>query len=143
MKIINYLIPLFFLIGCKNPNIEKSYFVGNWKSSDGSYIVLNKNGTCILKNINYFKISSFPQNKNKILDTKGTWSFANNINNGIVDGIDKGIKISYKIPDRDGNGGITFYISGQGFNGNKEPWSLFIWEGDPDEMIKYEFIKEE
>lgn len=142
MKIIKYFIPLFFFIGCNNPKIEKYYFIGNWKSSDGGYIILKKNGTCTLKNINYFKFSSFPENKDKILDTEGTWSFVDSVNNGIINGIDKGINISYKIPTKDGNGGITFYISGQGLNGNKEPWNLFIWDGDPDEMVKYEFIKE-
>ena len=41
-----------------------------------------------------------------------------------------------------GQGEIIFFISGQGSNEDNPPWDLFIWKGDPDEMVKYKFIKQ-
>lgn len=142
---LNYLLILITVVilnSCGNPEPKQNDFIGIWKSSDGAYITLSQDGSCILKGVDYFKISSFPQNKNKRLNVKGTWSFVDGVESGIIDGINKGINIIYQIPDRKGEGSITFYISGVGFLGNKKPWSIYIWNGDPDDMNKYEFIKE-
>jgi hypothetical protein len=138
-----YILPfLMILFGCKETKFENSDFVGKWKSNDGASIVFNTDGSCIISEMDYFIVSSFPTNKNKRLNTTGTWKIINDVESGITGGINKGIKISYQLPDREGKGGITFYISGQGINENTAPWDLFIWKGDPDEMIKYKFIKQ-
>jgi len=142
---LNYLFILItsvLLYGCGNPKPQSTDFIGSWKSKENARIILNRNGTCTLKGVDYFKISSFPQNKERKLNAKGTWNFINNADSGIIDGISNGVNITYTIPEKKLKGEIVFYISGQGLNGNTPPWSLFIWDGDPDEMTKYEFIKE-
>lgn len=128
------------LYSCDGSYPKQTDFIGTWKSSDNASIKLNQDGTCIVKGVDYYKISSFPKNKNKELNVEGTWQFTENAESGIIDNIDNGIKIIYNLPERT-KGETLFYISGQGINGNNPPWNLFIWDGDPDEMLKYEFVK--
>lgn len=129
------------LFSCNEHKFSSTDFIGNWKAYDGAEIVLNKDGTCVLNNVDY-SIVSITKNSSEKLNSKGTWKMVEDVNSGITGGITTGIKITYKLMERDGNGGIEFYISGQGLNENKAPWNLFIWKGDPDEMIKYKFTKQ-
>ena len=76
------------------------------------------------------------------LNTNGTWKIEKDVNSGILFGINEGIKITYGLEDMRGQGEIIFFISGQGSNEDNPPWDLFIWKGDPDEMVKYKFIKQ-
>ncbi|MGI9582578.1 hypothetical protein ACR1PO_15390 [Chryseobacterium sp. RRHN12] len=141
---LNYLLiimGLILLYSCNEVKPKQNDFIGTWKSSDNAFINLNANGTCTLKSIDYYKISSFPKNKNKELNAEGTWVFLENAESGIIDNIDNGIKITYNLPKENIKGEIILYISGQGIKGNNPPWNLFLWDGDPDEMLKYEFIK--
>ncbi|ROH99387.1 hypothetical protein [Chryseobacterium daecheongense] len=140
VRIVFLLIVIFSLMNCSKPKIEKEHFIGKWKSDDGAVITLNENGTCTLQNINHYIFSSFPENNNKKLNTNGTWNMVNS-ESGIIDGINEGVKIIYEIPENQTTGSITFFISGQGIHGNNPPWSLYVWDGDPDEMKKYEFVK--
>lgn len=136
------IIPiLLLLIGCDNVDLKTIDFVGVWKSEDNSIIQLNEDGTCILSNLDK-SIVSISKNENDKLTTIGTWKLTEGIDNGLISGIDKGIKITYNLMDREGKGGIVFHISGQGFNESTPPWDIFIWNGDPDEMIKYKFVKQ-
>lgn len=130
------------LFGCKEARFDINDFVGKWKSNDGASIAFKSDSSCSINDMDYFIVSSFPTNKNKRLNTTGRWKLVDNVESGITYGINKGIKISYQLPDREGKGGIEFYISGQGLNENKAPWDLFIWKGDPDEMVKYKFVKQ-
>jgi hypothetical protein len=132
---------LLFLFGCKEPKFENSDFVGTWKSDDGAIIVFNQDGSCILKDLNY-SIISIANNPNEKLNSIGNWKVISGVENGITGGISTGVEVSYKLMDREGQGGINFYISGQGFSENALPWDLFIWKGDPDEMEKYKFVKQ-
>ncbi|MFV0290432.1 MAG: hypothetical protein ACK5IJ_05960 [Mangrovibacterium sp.] len=129
------------LFGCNKHKLSNSDFIGVWKADDGAEIIINENGTCILKGLNN-SIIAIAKDTSEKLNTKGSWKMIENVNNGITGGISTGLKFTYKIMDREGNGGIVFYISGQGFNENKPPWDLFIWKGDPDEVIKYKFAKQ-
>ncbi|SZD73537.1 Uncharacterised protein [Candidatus Ornithobacterium hominis] len=141
MKAKCFVIGIFLsLVGCKEPKFNEADFIGIWKSEDGANIVINKDGTCILNELNK-SIVSIAKSDDEKLTTDGTWKLIDNVNNGITGGINTGIKITYNLVDREGKGEIDFYISGQGFSENKPPWDLFIWDGDPDEMIKYKFVK--
>lgn len=139
---LKYLLILLSIVlhNCGGSRSKATDFIGTWKSSDSAYIQLNKNGTCILKGVDYYKISSFPKNKNKELNVKGTWKFIENVESGIIDNMNNGIAIIYNLPEGK-QGEISLYISGHGINGNNPPWNIFIWDGDPDEMQKYEFVK--
>ncbi|MFP3594700.1 hypothetical protein [Chryseobacterium sp. SIMBA_038] len=137
------MIILIFFSGCGNQKIEENYFIGKWKSNDGASFILKQDGTCILKSLNYYVISSFPRNENQKLNCEGIWKMVTDAESGLIDGIDKGIKITYHAPGNQRDGSITFYISGEGALGSKKPLSLFIWDGDPDEMKRYTFIKEQ
>lgn len=136
------IIILIFFSGCGDQKIERTYFIGKWKSNDGASFTLKRDGTCTLKDLNYYIISSFPRNENQKLNCDGTWKLINDAESGPIDGIDKGIEITYYSLGNQKDGGINFYISGEGIFGNNKPLSLYIWNGDPDEMKKYEFIKE-
>lgn len=140
LKYLLITLLTIILYSCGETKPKQSDFIGTWKSSDNAYIKLNKNGTCILKGVDHYKISSFPKNKNRELNAEGTWQFTENVESGILDNIDNGITMKYNLPEGT-KGEILFYISGQGINGNNPPWNIFIWEGDPDEMLKYEFEK--
>lgn len=143
MKKINFIIYTFllFLLGCNKPKFEAKDFIGVWKSDDGASITINKDGSCVLNNLNY-NIINITVGEFEKLNTNGTWEISNEVNNGITGGVSTGLHISYKLIDREGKGGIDFYIRGQGLNENKPPWNLFVWSGDPDDNIKYEFIKQ-
>lgn len=140
MKIKCFMIGIFLsLIGCKEPKFKQADFIGVWKAEDGAIITLNTNGTCTLYNINR-SILSITKSDDKKLTTRGTWKLIDNVNNGITGGISTGIEITYILTEREGKGAVDFYISGQGLSERKPPWDIFIWNGDPDEMIKYKFI---
>ncbi len=130
---------LFLILGCKEPKFETKDFIGVWKADDNATIVINADGTCILNNLNNAIINSAQSEISKI-NSRGTWKKVNDINNGITGGISTGIEFTYKLNNK--TGGTLFYISGQGINEKKSPWDLFVWKGDPDEMIKYKFVKQ-
>ena len=60
-KLFNIIsISLFFLLnGCSNPKPTFQDFIGTWISEDGAKITLQKDSTCIYKNIpiEYIEIS--------------------------------------------------------------------------------------
>lgn len=85
---------------------------------------------------------SIANDEKEELNANGNWKIVENINNGITGGTTTGLEVSYDLMDRKGRGGILFYISGRGINERKAPWDLFIWKGDPSEMIKYKFVKQ-
>lgn len=129
----------FLILGCKEPKLEPKDFIGVWKADDSATIIINADGTCILNNLNNTIINS-SQNEISKINTRGTWKKVNDIDSGITGGISTGIKFTYKLDNK--RGGTLFYISGKGINENKAPWDLFVWKGDPDEMIKYKFVKQ-
>ncbi|MFZ6663657.1 hypothetical protein [Peijinzhouia sedimentorum] len=129
------------IVGCKEPKFNEADFIGVWKAEDGANITINQNGTCTLDGLNK-SIVSIAKSDDEKLTTQGTWKLIDSVSNGVTGGISTGIKITYNLVDREGKGGVDFYISGQGFSENKPPWDLFIWDGDPDEMIKYKFVKQ-
>jgi hypothetical protein len=141
MKMKYFILGLFvFLSACNEPDFEIKEFVGVWKSDDNATITLNQDGTCTLIGLNN-SVISIAKSESEKLNTEGTWTIVKNINSGITGGKSTGIKISYSLMDRNGKGGILFYISGQGNSENNPPWDLFVWKGDPDEMAKYKFKK--
>lgn len=135
---IGFVLSLF---GCTENTFKDSDFVGVWKSDDGANIIINEDKTCVLNGLNN-SIVGIAEAENEKLNTNGTWQIIQDVNSGITGGISTGIKISYNLMGRTGKGGIEFYISGQGISENKSPWNLFIWKGDPDEMVKYKFSKQ-
>ena len=117
MKLKNLIYScIVFLFGCNSPQIENTYFIGNWKADDGAEIMINKDGTCVLKSLNYNIINTATDELRK-LNTNGTWKIEKDVNSGILFGINEGIKITYDLEDMRG-------------------------KGDPDEMVKYKFIKQ-
>ncbi|SEO39899.1 hypothetical protein [Niastella yeongjuensis] len=129
------------LLGCREHHFDKSDFVGVWQAVDGARITIKADGTCVLQGLNN-SIVSMAKDTTEKLNADGSWKIINNVNNGITGGVSTGLEITYTLMNRDGKGGIEFYLSGQGFSENRPPWDLFIWKGDPDEMIKYKFVKQ-
>jgi hypothetical protein len=142
MKVKYFMFGLVFsLFGCQEHQFTKSDFVGTWQADDGARITINADGTCVLKGFNNSIVSVATDSTEK-LNSNGTWKIINNVNSGITGGVSTGLKITYALMERAGKGGFELYISGQGFSENKPPWDLFVWKGDPDEMIKYKFVKQ-
>jgi len=137
--LLGFVLSLF---GCNEHKFNDVDFVGVWQADDGARITINQDGTCVLNGLNKSIVSIATDEKER-LNANGNWKIVGNINSGITGGITTGLKISYDLIDRKGRGGILFYISGRGIKENKAPWDLFIWKGDPDEMIKYKFVKQQ
>lgn len=144
MKIYLLFITLIAitLFGCCEPHFNQCDFIGKWTSSDSSSINLYSDGTCRLNNINYIKINSIESKKGDKLNSSGVWKLIYEFESGIPNGISTGVGISYRLPNRAGTGGLDFFISGEGILENKPPYYLFIWDGDPDNVEKYKFVKE-
>lgn len=108
---LKYLIYscIVFLFGCNFPQIENTYFIGNWKADDGAEIMINKDGTCVLKSLNYNIINTATDELRK-LNTNGTWKIEKDVNSGILFGINEGIKITYGLEDMRGQGEIIFFF---------------------------------
>jgi hypothetical protein len=142
MMKVKYVMLGFFLslFGCNEHRFKDVDFIGIWQANDGARITIKQDGTCILSGLNKSIVGI--ANDEKVINANGNWKLVENINSGITGGTTTGLKVSYDLMDRNGKGGILFYISGRGINENKAPWDLFIWKGDPDEMIKYKFVKQ-
>ncbi|EFL47363.1 hypothetical protein HMPREF9296_0541 [Prevotella disiens FB035-09AN] len=121
MKNIQFvLIVVMVLYACSRQNIYKD-IVGTWNTNNGEKIVFYKNGVCSIKNVDFYQINPFPQNKGiKINTNKANWSIINN----------ELIHITYELPNRNGQGGLDLYYSDS---------ILFFWQGDPDDNKKIEF----
>ena len=121
MKNIQFvLIVVMVLYACLRQNIYKD-IVGTWNTNNGEKIVFYKSGVCSIKNVDFYQISPFPQNKGiKINTNKATWSIINN----------ELIHITYELPNRNGQGSLDLYYSDS---------ILFFWQGDPDDNKKIEF----
>ncbi len=106
--------------------------IGSWKSSDGCEIILNKDSTCFVKNLNLNRLHK--EYNDTCLTFTGTWKYRKHNDLG-----DK----EYNIVIREDS--IYFYISlsisGHGIWGNKPPWYLYQFIDDPDEMNQYKFVK--
>lgn len=141
LKYLFILITSVILYSCGNPEPMRTDFIGTWKSSDGAIIKLYKNDECEISNLNYKNIYSF-DNTPSILNCKGIWKFINVNDEPVVDiTYEKGGNYKYKGQIRPNISGFHLSISGQGLLENQPPWKLFVFIGDPDNMNKYEFIK--
>lgn len=129
MRIVIYIIIFLSLINCGSPKIENEDIIGIWHSKDGSNITFFKEHNCVLKNVDFYILSPFKNNKSIKLNTSNaTWS---------INKDNSSVHLSYKLPNRNGMGGIDFY-----FEKTKIKNSIYIWIGDPDDTIKYEYTKE-
>ncbi|HRP89869.1 MAG TPA: hypothetical protein PKX92_07505 [Edaphocola sp.] len=134
-----------FSMGCvgENHSLNEGYFVGTWQSEGNAKIVLNKNGKGELFNFNYENVNSIA-NKNSILNGTCEWKLEQiNGSNKVVITYYDGGTIQYLNKMVQTNLKISFQIEGTGVFENKPPWNLFVFIGDPDELNKYTFTKEE
>ena len=127
MKILNAIVMFSFLLqacGAKEPN--RSDVIGTWKSSDGSEVILNSDGT--------FKEKSFPAElvllqkdryKNIRFDGIGKWEFKNE--NSYWE-----VYLDFEqVSDSNCRSAFPLLIAGKnGFLDNKPPWYLFVWKGE-------------
>ena len=134
-----------FSMGCvgENNSLKEDCFVGTWQSEGNAKIVLNKNGKGELFNFNYENVNSIA-NKDSILNGACEWKLEQiNGSNKVAIAYYDGGTIQYLDKMVQTNLKISFQIEGTGVFGNKPPWNLFVFIGDPDELNKYTFTKEE
>ncbi len=135
-----------FSMGCvgENESLKDDYFVGTWQSEDNAKIILNKNGKGELFNFNYENVNSIA-NKDSILNGACEWKFEqiNGSSNQVVITYYDGGTIQYLDKIVQTNLKINFQIEGTGLFGNKPPWNLYVFIGDPDDLNKYLFTKDE
>ena len=82
---------IFSLFGCKEPTFENYDFIGVWKADDGASLIINKDGTCVLNNLNNSIVSIATDDKEK-LNSNGTWKIVKGVRSGITGGISTGLK---------------------------------------------------
>lgn len=142
------IFSLSFSSCIKEPKYKS--FVGVWKAQDGAIIELNSDGKYSAQKIDFSKIKDTrPEFLSKRLNFEGEWHL--NSKKRIIElesesrfkdhGIENtylynGEKMSHKV-------GISFNIEGSGLFQNKPPWFLVVFIGDPDDLNKYTFTKEE
>lgn len=134
---------LLQLLGCSSIKPERKDFIGSWKADDGATLELYDNGTCTIKNLNYRNIYSFKGDTTTILSVNGQWDFVSVKGELQIDvSYSSGETYQYKGETKLYKKGFSLNISGQGALGNKSPWDLYVFIGDPDDMNKYKFIKQ-
>lgn len=127
MKILILLIALFSFLSCREKMNDQD-LVGVWKARDGAMVRLERGGVVIIKGMNMAMIWS---NENKLADIIGEWKFTTDLNGNQVVEINAD-KYNF-----------SFFMSGQGVVGNKPPFDLYVFIGDPDDFNKYSFTKKE
>ncbi len=129
MKLLNYICLLLLLQGCSGQEPLREDFIGKWKSSNGSLIELTRDGHFNGIKVDMSKIIyDVDDLEGKAL--QGRWELTTDNYGKQV------IKIStekYR---------FNFYIVGEGLFEKTPPWRIYSYIGDPDDMNKYEFIKQ-
>ena len=124
-----FIVSLLAFSSCENKGTTFYDWVGTWVSSDNAKIILKEDSSCVVDNL---KGAYFGYEGDLYLE--GTWS----VKKGVFP-----IVSEISISSNNGEGMyITFYASGEGLLGNKPPWHLFQYIGDPDELNKYRFTKQ-
>ena len=131
MKYYVLLIICMILSGCSDKK-HRDDFIGIWRADNGSEIILYKDSTCVLKELDLRVVN--PRIYDEVLNVKGTWMFK------------KTDELGYKVDNifissKDLTFTITFDIWGHGILENKRPWYLFLYIGAPDAMDKFKFTK--
>lgn len=130
------MIASMFLFSCNSEKYKEEDFVGIWKSNDGAIIQLKSDFSFIANSLDFSKIYyPFYKCKNKKTDCIGKWKYTMNSQKE---------RVIYVLCDVDNKQrSFSFYISGKGVLGNKPPWDLYVDIGDPDDMNRYVFTKEQ
>jgi hypothetical protein len=131
LKLITLIFISYVLGGCNNTAPKAEYFVGTWKSKDGAVIELNRDFSFTAKQVNLSNIFFNMDGKNNRANFTGKWKFTTDDQKRKVIEVDSN---KYH---------FIFDISGQGVFENKPPWDLYIFIGDPDDMNKYKFKKQQ
>ena len=145
----NIIVLLVFLCSC-NTQLKDKDLVGLWKAKDGAVIELYSNGLYAADNIDFGKIK-YPKVEfsDKKLSLRGNWRI--DIASKKVEFESKSTYADYGISNTyTYNGerksheiGMSFNIEGSGMSKNSQPWMLFVFVGDPDDLNKYVFIKQD
>lgn len=146
MRIKYFMIGLSLLLfGCKEPKFNEDDFVGIWKAEDGAVIEIYYNGRCKATGLNYYNIYPFNEHKNRQLNFEGTWDFTNGGDAQLHLSYNEGKTYHYKGETKEYKAGFDLSILGKGLFGNKPPFDLYKYIGDPDdidESNKYRFVKQ-
>lgn len=142
-KYIAVMLLFQLLFGCSNPKPARKDFIGTWKAADGAILELRNDSTCTIKKLNYRNIYSFKGDTTTILNVDGQWQFVNVKGEPQIDiSYSTGETYQYKGETKLYKKGFPLNIAGEGMLGNKAPWHVFVWIGDPDDMNKYKFEKQ-
>lgn len=123
---------LIALSGCTMEKPVFTDFIGTWTSEDGSKIILKKDSTCIVEQIDIGRLHDYTENIKSSF--AGKWSLEDEDNLGNKE---------YNIVIRQDSMYLyeSFIVSGQGVLKNNQPWCFFQYIGDPDDLNEYKFIK--
>lgn len=119
------LILVAIIIQSCSSSVEEKNLVGIWAADDGAIIELNKGNNAKIKNIDLSKVYYDPNSTKEIVSFEGKWEFDSKANKVHIES-----RRSFPLE-----------VKGQGLLENKPPFSLVIWIGDPDDMMRYEFVK--
>lgn len=141
MKKITNLIALvitFLFQGCTGQEIARSEIAGIWIAKDGGKFTFSEDGTFKVEPLSGSKFfSGFDKYENKTFSETGKWELKENHGRQVVAlNIDRSETLQSGFSTQ-------FEISGEGILENNSPWYLFVWIGDPDNMNKYKFEKQQ
>jgi hypothetical protein len=128
-----------FFHACNNQKKDtmQTDLVGDWLSSDGALISLNKDSSFTGKSLPAEYFTFFTSQKDvqfKKIDGNGKWRMDQAEGFRIV-------RLEFrKINNEDINGNYSVLIGGSGALENKPPMYLFLWKDEPG-GDRYEFIK--
>lgn len=140
MKSNVIIIGSFFLLSCSLPKITDEDIFGMWIANDSAVFEFKDDSTFVYQNVSAIKMFySSSEYANQNFSGSGTWELEQQQRKCIV-------RLSFdKSPHFHLSGGYSCYfdISGSNWLGNKPPWHLFTWIGDPDNNERYSFFKKE
>ncbi len=100
-KLQLFFIIVIILCSCST-QINNKIIVGTWITKNKEKIVFYRNGVCSIKDVDFYQISPFPDNKGlKINTNKANWIIVNK----------EFIHIIYDLPNRKGQGCFDLYYS--------------------------------
>ena len=125
------------LQGCLGQQPTKNDIIGVWIAEDGGRFSFEADGSFTSENLSGSKIfSGFANYDGMNFSESGNWELKDASGGSIVS------LNSRKSEKLQGSFSTQLTVSGEGLLGNKPPWRLFAWIGDPDDMNKYEFKKQ-
>ena len=124
------------MLSCNSPKITDNDIIGVWIADDNAVFEIKNDNTLIFSNVSNKMFGSVLKNINRNFSGSGTWKLTQMKGECIIE-------TSLHTDSLKGGFSTRFDITGTNWLGNKPPWYLFTFIGDPDNNERYSFYKRE